>query len=107
VQEKGIYGVPDLVVEILSPKDTLADIVALEADYRSIGASEIWFIDQKRKQVRVLQKRGERYQEEVISKGVMRSEVVEGFWLKVEWLFAKPLPLRLDTLTQILEGEEQ
>jgi Uma2 family endonuclease len=93
-------------VEILSPKDTPADIVALEADYRSIGASEIWFIDQKRKRVRVLQKRGERYQEKVISKGVLCAEVVEGFWLKVEWLFAKPLPLRLDILTQILGSEK-
>jgi len=104
VQEKGIYSAPDLVVEILSPKDTPADIVALEADYQSIGAAEIWIIDQKRKHICVLQKRGERYQEEVISKGVLRSEVVEGFWLKVEWLFAKPLPLKLDTLTQVLGG---
>jgi hypothetical protein len=35
----------------------------------------------------------------------VRSEVVVGFWLKVEWLFAKPLPLELDILNQLLGGE--
>jgi len=105
VQEKGIYGAPDLVIEIVSPRDKPADIVALEADYRSIGVSEIWFIGQKLKQARVLRKK-DGYTEEVISQGVVRSEVVEGFGLKVEWLFAKPLPLELDILNQLLGGEK-
>ena len=98
VQEKGIYGAPDLIVEILSPHDRPADIIALEADYRSIGASEIWFIDQKRKRVRALRKRERGYEEEVLTRGVLRSEVVSGFWLQVKWLFTKPLPLELDIL---------
>ncbi|MBS1251478.1 MAG: hypothetical protein MAG451_00511 [Anaerolineales bacterium] len=105
VQEKGIYGAPDLVIEILSPGDKASDTVALEADYRSIGVAEIWFVDQQRKQVRVLRKREADYTEEILSKGVVRSEVVEGFWLKVAWLFAKPLPLELDTLMQFLGGD--
>ncbi|MBM3239014.1 Uma2 family endonuclease [Candidatus Poribacteria bacterium] len=104
VKEKGIYGAPDLVIEIVSPRDRPTDIVALEADYRSIGVSEVWFIDQKLKRVRVLRKK-DGYQEEVISKGIVCSEIVEGFWLKVEWLFAKPLPLELDILNQLLGGE--
>lgn len=105
VQEKGIYGAPDLVIEILSPGDKASDTVALEADYRSIGVAEIWFVDQQRKQVRVLRKREADYTEEILSKDVVRSEVVEGFWLKVAWLFAKPLPLELDTLMQFLGGD--
>jgi len=102
VQEKGIYGAPDLIVEILSPHDRPADIIALEADYRSIGVSEIWLIDQKRKRVRALRKRERGYKEEVLTRGVLRSEVVSGFWLKVKWLFAKPLPLELDILQELL-----
>ena len=103
VQEKGIYGAPDLVIEIVSPGDRPADIVALEADYRSVDVSEIWFIDQKLKRVRVLRQK-DGYKGEVISEGIVRSEVVEGFRLKVEWLFAKPLPLELDILNQLLSG---
>ncbi|MFQ5343884.1 MAG: Uma2 family endonuclease, partial [Anaerolineae bacterium] len=106
VQEKGIYGAPDLVIEITSPGDRIADIVALEADYRGIGVAEIWFVDQQQEQVRVLRKRDEGFTEQVLSQGVVQSEVVEGFWLKVAWLFAKPLPLELDTLMQFLGADQ-
>ncbi|MCS7186480.1 MAG: Uma2 family endonuclease [Armatimonadetes bacterium] len=102
VQEDGIFGAPDLVIEIWSPGDKPSEMFAKEADYRSIGVSEIWLIDQSKKQVRVLSKRGERYEERVMRRGVLRSEAVEGFWLKVEWLFKKPLPDEFTTLNQIL-----
>jgi Uma2 family endonuclease len=107
VQEKGIYGAPDLVVEILSPHDRPADIIALEADYRSIGVSEIWLMDQKRKRVRTLRKRERGYKEEVLTRGVLRSEVVRGFWLQVKWLFAKPLPLELNILQELLSSDKK
>ncbi|MFA0754375.1 MAG: hypothetical protein IMHGJWDQ_002161 [Candidatus Fervidibacter sp.] len=76
--------------------------MAMEADYRHIGVAEIWFVDQRRKLVRVLRKRDNRYEERVYRKGVVRSEVVEGFWVRGEWLFQKPLPKELPTLLQIL-----
>jgi len=102
VQEEGIIGTPDLVVEIWSPGDRPSDMLAKEADYRSIGVPEIWFVDQQRKQVRVLKKGREGYEEKVMRKGVLRSEVVEGFWLNVKWLFKRPLPDELKTLQKLL-----
>jgi len=102
VREEGIYEAPDLVVEILSQGDRPSDLIAMEADYRHIGVAEIWFVDQRRKLVRVLRKRDNRYEERVYRKGVVRSEVVEGFWVRGEWLFQKPLPKELPTLLQIL-----
>jgi Uma2 family endonuclease len=102
VQEDGIFGTPDLVVEIWSPGDRLSDMLAKEADYKSIGVLEIWFVDQQRRQVRVLRKGREGYEEKVMKRGVLRSEVVEGFWVKVEWLFKKPLPNVIDALQKIL-----
>ncbi len=102
VQEEGIIGTPDLIVEIWSPWDRPSDMLAKEADYRSIGVPEIWFIDQQRRQVRVLRKGREGYEEKVMRKGVLKSEVVEGFWVKVEWLFKKPLPNELETLQRLL-----
>jgi len=106
VQEKGLYGAPDLIIEILSPGDKASDVVALEVDYRSIGTAEIWFIDQERKQVRVLRRGEEGYTEQVLTEGPLQSEVVEGFRLAVTWLFARPLPLELDTLMQLMGGEQ-
>jgi Uma2 family endonuclease len=102
VQEDGIFGTPDLVVEIWSPGDRLSDMLAKEADYKSIGVLEIWFVDQQRRQVRVLRKGKEGYEEKVMKKGVLRSEIVEGFWVKVEWLFKRPLPNVIDALQKIL-----
>jgi Uma2 family endonuclease len=102
VQEDGIFGTPDLVVEIWSPGDRLSDMLAKEADYKSIGVLEIWFVDQQRRQVRVLRKGKEGYEEKVMKRGVLRSEIVEGFWVKVEWLFKKPLPNELETLQRLL-----
>jgi Uma2 family endonuclease len=102
VQEDGIFGTPDLVVEIWSPGDRLSDMLAKEADYKSIGVLEIWFVDQQRRQVRVLRKGKEGYEEKVMKRGVLRSEVVEGFWVKFEWLFKRPLPNVIDALQKIL-----
>ncbi|MCS3920003.1 Uma2 family endonuclease [Fervidibacter sacchari] len=102
VQEEGIIGTPDLIVEIWSPGDRPSDMLAKEADYRSIGVPEIWFIDQQRKQVRVLKKGREGYEEKVMRKGILKSEVVEGFWLNVKWLFKRPLPHELKTLQRLL-----
>jgi len=102
VQEDGIFGTPDLVVEIWSPGDRLSDMLAKEADYKSIGVLEIWFVDQQRRQVRVLRKGKEGYEEKVMKRGVLRSEIVEGFWVNVEWLFKRPLPNVIDALQKIL-----
>ncbi len=102
VQEDGIFGTPDLVVEIWSVGDRPSEMLAKEADYRSIKVPEIWLIDQVKGQVRVLRRRGERYEEQVMRRGILRSEVIEGFWLRVDWIFKKPLPNVLETLQKIL-----
>jgi Uma2 family endonuclease len=102
VKQKGVYGAPDLVVEIISPTDRPSDIIALETDYRNIGVREIWLIDLPRKQVKVLRRKRKGYVEEVLSEGVLRSDVIKGFWLRVEWLFAEKRPKALDVLRQIL-----
>jgi Uma2 family endonuclease len=102
VQEDGIFGTPDLIVEILSPTDTPSRLLALEADYRSIGVPEMWFVDLTKKQVRVLWRRDGDYEVRVMRKGILRSRVIDGFWLRVEWLFQKPLPNVWETVQRLL-----
>ena len=41
MQQKAIYGAPDLMLEVISPNDRPSDIMALEIDYRAIGVPEI------------------------------------------------------------------
>jgi Uma2 family endonuclease len=107
VRRKGVYGAPDLIVEIISPNDRPSDIVALESDYCNLGVGEIWFIDQPHDRVRVLRKGRKSYIEEELTEGILRSKVVEGFWLDVDWLFQTPRPKVRDVLKQLLEENDK
>lgn len=101
VQQKATFGAPDLVIEIISSSDRRAGLIALEADYRSIGVTEIVFIDQKRKRIRILRRQNETYKEDELRTGILRLETVEGFWVDAKWLFTEPRPAVrkvLDTL---------
>ena len=100
IQEKAIFGAPDLVIEIRSPGDRPHHIIELEADYRSIGVPEIWFLDIKRKQARVLLK-SNGYRETIIQSGVLESQTMAGLRLPVEWLFQEPRPKIREALAKM------
>jgi Uma2 family endonuclease len=102
VQQKAVYGAPDLVVEIVSPGDRASDVVALETDYRAIGVAEIMFIDQRRHRVRILRRRESDYVEEVLTTGAVALETLGGLSLETEWLFTEPRPDVLTTLHALL-----
>jgi Uma2 family endonuclease len=102
VQQKAIYGAPDLVIELISPNDRPSDISALETDYRAIGVPEIVFIDQQQRRVRLLRAREAGYEEEILIGGTLRFESLEGFALQVEWLFQEPRPNLRATLERLL-----
>jgi Uma2 family endonuclease len=101
VQQKGVYGAPDLVIEVISPNDRASDIIALETDYRTIGVAEILFIDQRKQQVRVLRKQSG-YAEQVLTAGVLAVETLGGMLLETEWLFAESRPDERATVDHLL-----
>ncbi len=92
VQEKATYGPPDLVIELLSPSDRASDTIARETDYKSIGASEIVFIDQRKREVRILRRTKSRYKEQTLAKGTMEFKSLGGLRLDLAWLFDEPRP---------------
>lgn len=103
VQQKAIFGAPDLIVEFVSPGDRPSDIIALETDYRTIGVAEMWFVDQGRRRVRALRKGDdENYDEEEQSVGPLVSRAVAGFAIQAEWLWADPRPGARPLLAQLL-----
>lgn len=104
VQERAIFGTPDLVIEVVSPNDRRSDIVALETDYTTLGVPEIVFLDPRRRQARILRKRETGYEETILTSGTLALEAVTGFRVEVEWLFVEPRPDLLDTLTALLSS---
>jgi len=102
IQDKAVYGAPDLVVEIICPNDRPSDVHALETDYRNIGVAEIIFLDLPKRRVLVVRRRDDDYQIETLSTGTLHFETVSGFHLEVEALFQDPLPRKLDILTALL-----
>jgi Uncharacterized protein conserved in cyanobacteria len=49
VEEKGIFGAPDVVVEILSPSTAYYDLTEKKDVYERVGVKEYWIVDPKRK----------------------------------------------------------
>lgn len=103
VQQKAIYGPPDLIIEVISPTDRPSDVLALETDYRAIGVPEIMFIDQRKHRVRILRRQADDYSEEVLTDGTLAFESLGGVRLRVEWLFVEPRPDERATADTLLE----
>jgi Uma2 family endonuclease len=92
VTEDAIVEAPDLVIEIRSPGDRRSRVIGLIADYMRIGVFEIWLVDPQGKVLRVFWREGEGYKDFEFRRGIFRSRAIEGFWLKVEWLWSPKRP---------------
>lgn len=101
LEQKAIMGVPDLVIELVSPSDSPADLIALETDYRGIGVPEIVFINQKKRTVRTLRKRDNDYESENLTAGILVLEALDGLRLELNWLLDEPRPTVQDVLASI------
>jgi Uma2 family endonuclease len=102
VEQDGVHGAPDLVIEIISPNDRRSDIASLEADYRSIAVPEIWFVDQRRKLVRAVTSEGDGYVVRELADGTLCPTGIPGLAIEVAWLFQQPLPNEYAILRSLL-----
>lgn len=94
-----LEGPADLVIEIISPGSQSVDRGEKYYEYEKGGVREYWLIDpiRRRAEFYVLCKDGS-YRLASIEEGIYRSAVMKGLWLKVAWLWQKPLPSVLDIL---------
>jgi len=106
ITEDAIEGVPDLVLEIVSESTRRYDFGEKRKVYEEAGVPEIWLVDFERKVVMVVRRVGRRYRSEAKSRGILRSQVMKGFWLRVEWLWQKELPDPTECL-QVILGKGQ
>ncbi|RLC76911.1 MAG: hypothetical protein DRI61_12445, partial [Chloroflexi bacterium] len=93
----------DLVVEIVSPESVVRDKGEKFYEYQEASIPEYWLIDpdQEWAEFYILGPR-KRYRLAMEgAKGKYQSQVIEGFWLKIEWLWKDPSPSPLRALTEI------
>lgn len=86
VKERGIFGAPDLVVEVVSPSTFKKDTEDKRRIYSKFGIREYWFVFPQEKGIEVLELKEGAY--EIISyafeKGRVCSKVLEGFCVSLE-----------------------
>jgi Uma2 family endonuclease len=100
---KQFDGVPDLILEVLSPSNRNDDLIDKRKIYREAGVDEIWFVDNEHKQIIVDRKQADGYAENIVTEGKFLSNAIEGFWINVDWLWQEPLPDELTCLQEILK----
>ena len=103
LRETHLDGPADLVVEIVSPVSRVRDRGEKFYEYEAGGVQEYWLIDPERRWVEFYRRGEEGFYRMAFAgtEGVYRSEVLPGFWLRVEWLWQEPLPKVLDVLREL------
>jgi Uma2 family endonuclease len=92
LKENYVDGPPDLVVEIVSPESVVRDRGEKFYEYEAGGVPEYWLVDPTRKWAEFYRLDETGLYQTIFSgrEGVYRSEVVPGFWLRMEWLWQPP-----------------
>ena len=90
----------DLVIEIISEESLLRDRGEKFAEYEIGGVKEYWILDPETKRADFFILKEGRYERRVEdAHGIYYSEIIEGLWLKVAWLWN--LPPVLDVLKEL------
>jgi len=92
----------DLVIEILSPESRSRDRGEKFYEYEQGGVREYWLVDPERRRAEFYQRDTEGTFRPVLpdADGVYRSVVLTGLYLRVAWLWQKPLPTPLSVLRE-------
>lgn len=85
-------GPANLAVEVVSPESDSRDRGDKFVEYEAAGIDEYWLIDPLRRAAIFYQLGADgRYQAgPITADGIYRSAVLEGFWLRVDWLWQRP-----------------
>jgi Uma2 family endonuclease len=87
-------GPADMVLEVVSPESIDRDYRMKRDEYEAAGIPEYWIVDPMRQEARFyhLGEDGRYHLGPVDVDGIYTSRVVDGFRLRVSWLWQRPLP---------------
>ncbi len=97
VRDTYVEGPPDLVVEVASRSSRTLDRGEKFREYERAGVPEYWLIDPERETAGIYRLgAGGTYEAVPLGQpAVLRSEVLGGMWIPVEWLWRRPLPRQM------------
>jgi Uma2 family endonuclease len=95
-------GPADVAIEIISPDSRARDRGDKYYEYEQAGVREYWLIDPARKQAEFyrLDSNGIYSLVTIGDDGIYHSTVIDGLWLKVDWLWQDPLPTLMSVLKE-------
>lgn len=95
-------GPADLAVEVVSPESVARDRGDKFQEYEQGGVREYWLIEPVREQAEfyLLGDDGLYRLAAISADGIFHSRVLDGLYLKVEWLWQEPLPTLLSVLKE-------
>ena len=98
-----VAGRPDVAMEIVSPDSIERDYDTKREQFRAAGVPEYWIIDLLAGKVICLRlTKSDEYRPAKSKDGKLYSSIIQGFWVRPEWLLRRPLPDKDDVLTEIL-----
>ena len=100
IGEQFFDGAPDLVIEVISPESVMRDTQDKFEEYETAGVKEYWIIDPNRRTANFYgYDENKKYRMLPISAdGLFESRIIEGLWIKTDWLWQDELPNLLDVL---------
>ncbi len=102
VQQKVVYGAPDLIIEIVSPNDRPSHLRELETEYFGLGVLELVFVHLSKQEIHFLRRQDDGYSLMIVTEGTLTFEALPGLTLQAEWLLEEPRPDVFDTLSTLL-----
>jgi Uma2 family endonuclease len=89
ITEKNIKGVPDLIVEIISPSTDYYDLFVKKETYERSGIKEYWLVDPQKQWVEIYLNIEQKFKlhQRLDREGVLKSKVLNGFEIDMETVF--------------------
>ena len=89
IERKGIFGPPDIVVEIISPSTHVRDIAVKKDLYEKFGVTEFWLIDPLNEAFEIFTLQNNKYKVFAFANtsGIVESHQLNGLVINLEELF--------------------
>lgn len=108
IRKSRILGPPDWALEIVSPESSERAYRKKRKQFERFKVPEYWIIDPIEERVTCLRlSRAGKYEEVRPRNGIICSAVIEGFWLRLSWLWQRPLPPKNKVLAEIIALAQQ